>query len=99
MVQGTRSAAPYRDLEAQVALGQFRPGRLAAQRRGDAGLAGGGPPGERREQLAATLAAHRGNVSAIARSLGKARSQVQRWSRDHGLDPDQYRDPRWAEIE
>jgi conflict system STAND superfamily ATPase len=33
------------------------------------------------------LATHRGNISAIARALGKARSQVQRWLHDHGLDP------------
>jgi DNA-binding NtrC family response regulator len=48
---------------------------------------------DRRDQLAAALRSYRGNVSAVARSLGKARSQVQRWIRDHGLDPEHYRDP------
>jgi DNA-binding NtrC family response regulator len=48
---------------------------------------------DRREQLIAALRAHRGNVSAAARALGKARSQVQRWIRDLGLDPEQYREP------
>jgi transcriptional regulator with GAF, ATPase, and Fis domain len=46
----------------------------------------------RRDQLAAALKAHRGNVSAAARALGKARSQVQRWIRDYQLDPAQFRD-------
>ena len=46
----------------------------------------------RREQLVAALRTHHGNVSAVARALGKARSQVQRWIRDDGLDPAQYRD-------
>jgi sigma-54 dependent transcriptional regulator, acetoin dehydrogenase operon transcriptional activator AcoR len=48
---------------------------------------------DRRERLATALRSNRGNVSAVARSLGKARSQVQRWIHDFGLDPAQYRDP------
>jgi len=48
---------------------------------------------DRRERLATALRSNRGNVSAVARSLGKARSQVQRWIHDCGLDPAQYRDP------
>jgi DNA-binding NtrC family response regulator len=47
---------------------------------------------ERRAQLVAALQAHRGNISAVARALGKARSQVQRWLHDYDLDPEQYRD-------
>jgi len=47
---------------------------------------------ERREQLMAALQVHRGNVSAVARALGKARSQVQRWLHNYDLDPEQYRD-------
>jgi transcriptional regulator with GAF, ATPase, and Fis domain len=47
---------------------------------------------DRRDRLVAALRAHRGNVSAAARALGKARSQVQRWIRDYRLDPVQYRD-------
>ncbi len=39
----------------------------------------------RREELAALLREHHGNVSAVARTLGKARSQVQRWLRRYGL--------------
>jgi transcriptional regulator with GAF, ATPase, and Fis domain len=48
---------------------------------------------QRREQLIDALVTHRGNISAIARALGKARSQVQRWLHDYGIDPAQYRDP------
>jgi DNA-binding NtrC family response regulator len=48
---------------------------------------------ERRAELLAALQTHRGNVSAVARALGKPRSQVQRWLRDYHLDPAQYRGP------
>lgn len=42
-------------------------------------------PDPRRDQLAAALNEHGGNVSAVARALGKPRSQVQRWMRRWGL--------------
>ena len=48
---------------------------------------------ERRAELLAALQTHRGNVSAVARALGKPRSQVQRWLRDYELDAAQYRGP------
>jgi DNA-binding NtrC family response regulator len=48
---------------------------------------------DRRTELLTALQTHRGNVSAVARALGKARSQVQRWLREYGLDPAQYRNP------
>jgi sigma-54 dependent transcriptional regulator, acetoin dehydrogenase operon transcriptional activator AcoR len=41
----------------------------------------------RARELAALLQEHEGNVSAVARSLGKARTQVQRWLRRYRLDP------------
>ncbi len=44
-----------------------------------------------REALVAALEAHRGNVSAVAREMGKARMQVQRWMARYGIDPEQYR--------
>jgi sigma-54 dependent transcriptional regulator, acetoin dehydrogenase operon transcriptional activator AcoR len=40
----------------------------------------------RREQLVSLLQQHDGNVSAVARAMGKARVQVQRWIRRYGLD-------------
>jgi len=44
-----------------------------------------------REQLLTLLKEHRGNVSSIARSLGKARMQVQRWLKRHGIDAAAFR--------
>ena len=32
-----------------------------------------------------------GNVTQVATELGKVRSQVQRWFRKYGIDPERYR--------
>ena len=40
----------------------------------------------KREELLGLLRAHEGNVSAVARALGKARPQVQRWLKRYGID-------------
>jgi sigma-54 dependent transcriptional regulator, acetoin dehydrogenase operon transcriptional activator AcoR len=45
----------------------------------------------RREELIELLNRHQGNVSAIARELGKARMQVQRWLKRYDLDAESYR--------
>ena len=45
----------------------------------------------RREELVSLLREHRGNVTAVARVLGKARAQVQRWMRRYGLRPTVFR--------
>jgi transcriptional regulator with GAF, ATPase, and Fis domain len=77
--------------------GAIGPEQLSAALVARAPDAAGQPAGtrriDRRDQLVAALRAQRGNVSAAARVLGKARSQVQRWIRDYRLDPLQYRDP------
>jgi DNA-binding NtrC family response regulator len=44
-----------------------------------------------RAELIALLREHGGNVSAIARVLGKARMQVHRWLRRYGIEPDSFR--------
>jgi transcriptional regulator with AAA-type ATPase domain len=44
-----------------------------------------------REELLALLKEHRGNVSAVARAMGKARMQVQRWMKRFALTPEQFR--------
>ena len=44
-----------------------------------------------RDELVALLTEHRGNISSMARAMGKARMQVQRWLKRHGLDPADYR--------
>jgi transcriptional regulator of acetoin/glycerol metabolism len=45
---------------------------------------------ERREQLIALLAEHRGNVSAVARAMNKGRRQIQRWVERYNLSPGDY---------
>ena len=45
----------------------------------------------RRDELAALMREHRGNIAAVARSLGKARMQVQRWLKRFGMDPASFR--------
>jgi DNA-binding NtrC family response regulator len=48
-------------------------------------------PDARRDELAALLEKHRGNVSKVAVELGRVRQQVQRWIKRYGLDPERYR--------
>ncbi|MFO0679492.1 MAG: sigma 54-interacting transcriptional regulator [Polyangiaceae bacterium] len=43
-------------------------------------------------RLLAELATHKGNVSAVARSMGKARMQIHRWIRQYDVDLDRYRE-------
>jgi DNA-binding NtrC family response regulator len=44
-----------------------------------------------RAQLETLLRQHRGNVTAVAQTIGKFRNQVQRWLKRLGLDPTDYR--------
>jgi DNA-binding NtrC family response regulator len=46
---------------------------------------------QRRERLVALLSAYGGNVSAVARELGKERVQVQRWLKRFEIDPRSFR--------
>lgn len=48
-------------------------------------------PDTRRERLIELMAAHRGNVAAVAREMGKAPMQIRRWLEQYGLDPDRFR--------
>jgi len=43
------------------------------------------------ERLIASLKRHHGNISQVARELGKARMQVQRWMRRFGIDSRSFR--------
>jgi transcriptional regulator with GAF, ATPase, and Fis domain len=45
----------------------------------------------RRDDLVSLLREHDGNVTAVARAMGKARTQVQRWLRRLGIDPLSFR--------
>lgn len=44
-----------------------------------------------REELLRFLSKHRGNLSAVARELGKGRTQVVRWMSRYGLDAETFR--------
>ncbi len=44
-----------------------------------------------REELVRLLTEHGGNISAVARGMGKARVQIRRWCRRFGIDPEAYR--------
>lgn len=45
----------------------------------------------RKAELAGLLKQHAGNVSAVARAMGKARMQIQRLMERYGLDPRDFR--------
>jgi transcriptional regulator with GAF, ATPase, and Fis domain len=44
-----------------------------------------------RDEVIASLRAHAGNISAVARAMGKDRKQIQRWVKRFDLDPQSYR--------
>jgi transcriptional regulator with GAF, ATPase, and Fis domain len=46
---------------------------------------------KRRDDLVRLLREHRGNISAVARVMGKARMQIQRWIKRFRIDPESYR--------
>jgi transcriptional regulator with AAA-type ATPase domain len=48
--------------------------------------------GELRTELLMHLHRHDGNIAEVARRMGKARMQIQRWCRRYGIDPRAYRD-------
>jgi transcriptional regulator with AAA-type ATPase domain len=45
----------------------------------------------RREEIVALLAENAGSVSAVARAMGKARMQIQRWIKRYRIEPKQFR--------
>ncbi len=47
--------------------------------------------GQREREVMRLLSAHRGNVSAVARSMGYSRMQVHRWLKQLKVDPNEYR--------
>jgi DNA-binding NtrC family response regulator len=68
-------------------------GPLRAQRSDSPPSADGMSDRDRRLRLdlLAELARHRGNVSNVARAMGKERMQIHRWCRRFGIDPTVYR--------
>jgi DNA-binding NtrC family response regulator len=49
------------------------------------------PDAELRRALVALLGEHRGNITEVARAMGKARMQIQRWARRFAIDVDSFR--------
>ena len=47
---------------------------------------------EHESNLLRLLELHSGNVSAVARSMGKDRKQIQRWMKRFAIDPNQFRE-------
>ncbi|HOD23654.1 MAG TPA: hypothetical protein PKK83_15255 [Polyangiaceae bacterium] len=43
------------------------------------------------QRMRELLAAHRGNVAAVGRELGKERMQIHRWMQRYGIVVDEYR--------
>ena len=80
-------------LSAAVALsggGEIAPEHLPAAVRSPTPRAAA-PDDGKRQELIALLEQNGGNITAVARSMGKARTQVQRWLRRLHLDPGSYR--------
>ncbi|WP_437283879.1 sigma 54-interacting transcriptional regulator [Sorangium sp. So ce406] len=46
----------------------------------------------RREALVRLFREHRGNISAVARAMGKGRTQIHRWIARYGIEPADYRE-------
>jgi transcriptional regulator of acetoin/glycerol metabolism len=49
------------------------------------------PPAELEAQLRRLLKLRGGNISAVAREMGKARMQIHRWMAQFGIKPDEFR--------
>jgi transcriptional regulator with PAS, ATPase and Fis domain len=74
--------------EAISDYGQLETIREAREADGDAAASALSPS---EAELRALLEQHRGNVAAVGRELGKARMQVHRWMKRHGIHVDDYR--------
>jgi transcriptional regulator of acetoin/glycerol metabolism len=46
---------------------------------------------QREQELIALLGRHRGNISEIARTMGRSRIQIHRWMQRYGLSADAFR--------
>jgi transcriptional regulator with GAF, ATPase, and Fis domain len=73
------------DLPPAIGGGEGRPAPPAALA---SRVAGGDPL---RERLVALLHEHHGNVAAVARTMGKARMQIQRWMKRYDVDARSFR--------
>jgi len=76
--EGSRIEPEHLPLAVQTALAD-----LGAARRRDGS--------SERDKLVTLLREHKGNITAVARTVGKARMQVQRWLKRHNIDPEGFR--------
>jgi DNA-binding NtrC family response regulator len=76
---------------AELATGSDVPGASVASGAGGGSGASESQGLPRRERLVALMREYQGNVAAVARVLGKARTQIHRWLDRYGIDPDEYR--------
>jgi DNA-binding NtrC family response regulator len=67
------------------------PVEISAPRRPEEGDVIASPDDELRDRLIALLHENRGNVTAVARVMGKAPAQIHRWMRRFVIDPDAFR--------
>jgi transcriptional regulator of acetoin/glycerol metabolism len=82
-VQAPSSSIRRRHLPAEVREPRVEPPPLARPQEQ--------PDEELRQKLLLLLEEHQGNVSHVARDLGKARMQVHRWLQRFGIDPNDFR--------
>lgn len=74
--------------EPTIGLAQLPPGIAAVIGAARGPLSG---DDELRQRLIQELRKHQGNVSAVARDMGKARVQIRRWCKRFALDPESFR--------
>jgi hypothetical protein len=91
-VERCLSAAVVLASEGEIEL-EHLPGPLREVKKAEASTAGMSPEDAwLREELVSRMREHRGNISAVARSFGKARVQIQRWLKRFDLDADAFRE-------
>ena len=77
--EGTRIELEHLPLAVQGALTETGAGRRTAEGNAE------------REKLVALMREHKGNVAAVARAMGKARMQIQRWLKRYDIDAESFR--------
>jgi transcriptional regulator with PAS, ATPase and Fis domain len=77
--EGTRIELEHLPLAVQAAITETGAGRRTAEANAE------------REKLVAMMREHKGNVAAVARTMGKARMQIQRWLKRYDIDAESFR--------
>ncbi|WP_394836877.1 sigma 54-interacting transcriptional regulator [Pendulispora rubella] len=77
--EGTRIELEHLPVAVQAALTEAGTGRRPAEGNAE------------REKLVGLMREHKGNVAAVARTMGKARMQIQRWLKRYDIDAESFR--------